>query len=215
MCATLFLLTDTNEELAAYQQQQVALEVRRAHNRRQRMRQSQRLIDSVDQLLSSLHQPFGTTAASIYQPLVARDAAAGLLAAATAAAAAAAAAAAEPQSNSALDSAVTCGQSAAIDAAAALPPRLQQCMRWTAVLALLQRQQQHAQTVGPIQLAAAASVGEVEQQLLLDWSKVPLELDPAFGGRLADADVVRAGKGRMNLRALRKRVQVGSMCVDT
>jgi SAM-dependent methyltransferase len=37
---------------------------------------------------------------------------------------------------------------------------------------------------------------------------VPPPLDPAFGGRLADADVVRAGRGAINLRALRKRVQV-------
>jgi hypothetical protein len=70
--------------------------------------------------------------------------------------------------------------------------------------------QQPRPAAGPIQLAAAAApVADIEARLLLDWSQVPLLLDPAFGGRLADADVVRAGKGRMNTRALRKRVQVG------
>jgi hypothetical protein len=77
-----------------------------------------------------------------------------------------------------------------------------------------QHQQLHQQsrtvTAGPIQLAGPGlQAAQVEAQLLLDWAQVPAALDPAFGGRLADADVVRAGRGRMNLRALRKRVQVG------
>eukprot|EP00775_Hariotina_reticulata_P004597 gene4597-4851_t len=42
---------------------------------------------------------------------------------------------------------------------------------------------------------------------------MPGALDPAFGGQLADADVVRAGQGRMNLRAIRKRVQVESFAL--
>jgi SAM-dependent methyltransferase len=61
---------------------------------------------------------------------------------------------------------------------------------------------------GPISLAAAPNAAGVASRLLFDWSMIPAALDPAFGGQLADADVVRAGAGAINLRALRKRVQV-------
>lgn len=230
------------------QEQQAALELRRAHNRRQRRRQSQRAIYSVEQLLSGLQQPFGMAAEQLYRPLLGQQAAAQLRLAAAAAerlhnttatassygrssssrqqqreveqpaeqpvahadAASlptAAGMSAEPPGSS---------RSSPASTLAGLPSRLQACMRWPAVLGLLQHQHQHEQqpsrshVVGPIQLLprSAASVPQVEQQLLLDWSCIPAVVDPAFGGRLADADVVRAGKGRMNLRVLRKRVQV-------
>lgn len=155
-------------------------------------------------MLSSLQPPFGAAAQGLYQPLLSQQAVQQLLAVQDAAGGSA---------------------DAAAGSGSLMPPRLQACLRWPALLPLLhqqdhhqqqddrqQQQQQHQQlAAGPIQLvsaAAASTVADVERQLLFDWSQIPGVLDPAFGGRLADADVVRAGKGRMNLRALRKRVQV-------
>lgn len=192
--ATLSHVADTAGELAALEQQQAALQDRREHNRRQRRRQSQRLVDSVDQLLSGLQQPFGQAAQQLYKPLLTQQACQQLLQLA----------AQQPPATAA---------GAVPSSVAQLPCRLEQALRWPVLQQQLQQQLEHHQpqpAAGPIQLAAAAApVADVEAQLLLDWSQIPLLLDPAFGGRLADADVVRAGRGRMNLRALRKRVQVG------
>lgn len=200
-CCHWFVPADSAEELAALQQQQAALDIRRAHNRRQRQRQSQRLVDSVGQLLSGLRQPFGEAAQQLYQPLLQQQACEQLQCLA-----AAHAAPADCLGN-------TSSSTSTMSSSSSLPPRLEQSLRWPVLQQTLQRQQQQPPaSTGPIQLASAASIAHVEQQLLLDWSQVPPLLDPAFGGRLADADVVRAGKGKMNLRALRKRVQVCTQC---
>ncbi|KAF6251681.1 hypothetical protein COO60DRAFT_1674803 [Scenedesmus sp. NREL 46B-D3] len=201
-------LTMTPQELEGLQQQQAAAALRRAHNKRQRDRRQQRLVGSVASLLGSLAPPAGMHAAQQYKPLLG------------------------PQlqrhcqlharhiSRSHLAGSSTCGSSSSSNSAdladqllAAMPDPLRSAVRIDQLQQLLQAQQQEQQQElqsGLIRLAAAPSVAAVQQRLLLDWSQLPGVVDPAFGGQLADADVVRAGAGRMNLRALRKRVQVES-----
>jgi hypothetical protein len=199
----------TLQELQEAKQQQAAASLRRAHNKRQRERRQQRLIDSVNSLLTGLDPPAGLHAAQQYQSLLG------------------------PQLQQQLhNSQLQSGQAAtsqqlfsssrfgtadvAEQLLAAMPARLRAAVRADKLQQLLhtQQQQQQQQQLGSglIRLAAAPSVAAVEQQLLFDWSTLPAVVDPAFGGQLADADVVRAGRGRMNLRALRKRVQVS--CVQ-
>jgi hypothetical protein len=60
----------------------------------------------------------------------------------------------------------------------------------------------------PIPVDGFPDLQSVQQQLVFNWEAMPPACDPAFGGQLADADVIRAGRGEMNARALRKRVQV-------
>jgi hypothetical protein len=184
--------------LQELQQQQTAAALRRAHNKRQRDRRQQRLIDSVNSLLTGLEPPAGLHAAQQYQPLLGprwqqqqQCGQAAPLAALT--------------SSSSIPG-VT--QDMVQQLVSVMPDPLRSAVRTDKLQQLLQTQQQQQQQSGLIRLAAAPSVAAVEQQLLLDWSKLPGAVDPAFGGQLADADVVRAGAGRMNLRALRKRVQV-------
>eukprot|EP00878_Enallax_costatus_P013255 GHUV01013857.1.p1 GENE.GHUV01013857.1~~GHUV01013857.1.p1 ORF type:complete len:460 (+),score=137.22 GHUV01013857.1:1668-3047(+) len=95
---------------------------------------------------------------------------------------------------------------------AAMPEPLRNVIIKDRLHQLLQSQQQQQQHQ-LIRLAAAPSVADVAQRLLFDWFKIPAVVDPAFGGQLADADVVRAGRGPMNLRSLRKRVQVESFAL--
>lgn len=199
----------TPQELQEVQQQQAAAALRRAHNKRQRDRRQQRLIDSVSSLLTGLSPPAGLAAAQQYQPLLGQRLQQQLLQ--------------QHQQNQQqleqaadlqLTSSSTGGSSSVLCATdlvcqlmAAMPDPLRLAIQVDKLQQLLQTQQQQ-QAPGLIRLAAAPSVVAVEQQLLLDWSLLPAVVDPAFGGQLADADVVRAGAGRMNLRALRKRVQV-------
>jgi hypothetical protein len=187
----------TPTELQELQQQQAAAALRRAHNKRQRDRRQQRLIDSVNSLLTGLAPPAGMHAAQQYQPLLGprlQQQQSKQLA--------------SPSVLTASSSSINPGVTEALveQLLAAMPGPLRSAVRIDKLQQLLQTQQQQS---GLIRLAAAPSVAAVEQQLLLDWTKLPGVVDPAFGGQLADADVVRAGAGRMNLRALRKRVQVG------
>uniref|UniRef100_A0A383V6D5 Methyltransferase domain-containing protein n=1 Tax=Tetradesmus obliquus TaxID=3088 RepID=A0A383V6D5_TETOB len=204
-------LTLTPQELQEVQQQQAAAALRRAHNKRQRDRRQQRLIDSVSSLLTGLSPPAGLAAAQQYQPLLGQRLQQQLLQQHQQH---------QQQLEQAADlqltssstggsSSVLCATDLVDQLMAAMPDPLRFAIQVDKLQQLLQTQQQQ-QGPGLIRLAAAPSVVAVEQQLLLDWSLLPAVVDPAFGGQLADADVVRAGAGRMNLRALRKRVQVES-----
>ena len=163
------------------------------HLKRRRQRQRGELVDGLDALLGALRLPTpnggggGGGVWQQYSPLLqglaAEWAAAGASAAAT-------------------DALV-----------ARMPPRLAAALRRDRFEAALRDAAAAgggaaAAIAGPIALAAAPDAAAVEARLLLDWSRLPAAVDPAIGGMLADADVVRAGKGRLNLRALRKRVQV-------
>lgn len=189
----------STEELAAVQHQQAAAAARRHHNRRQRQRQQQRLIGSVYKILQALPEPGGAAVLQQYKPLIGSQLASSV------------ALSAADGSTSGDDADVN--DSVINVLLTAMPEPLRSVIRRDRLQQLLTQQQQHHQHQHQqqqlIRLAAAPSVSNVSSQLLLDWSKIPQLIDPAFGGQLAAADVVRAGAGPMNMRALRKHVQVG------
>jgi hypothetical protein len=206
----------TPQELQEAQQQQAAAALRRAHNKRQRERRQQRLIDSVSTLLTGLAPPAGLHAAQQYQPLLGPQLQQQLLQQQQHLQQSSIKQAAESQPSTSSSSQLFAADFAE-QLVEAMPDPLRSAVRIDRLQQLLQAQQQQQQP-GLIRLTASPSVAAVEQQLLFDWSQLPDVVDPAFGGQLADADVVRAGAGRMNLRALRKRVQVSSVhtqsCID-
>eukprot|EP00879_Flechtneria_rotunda_P021258 GHRR01022396.1.p1 GENE.GHRR01022396.1~~GHRR01022396.1.p1 ORF type:complete len:441 (+),score=142.13 GHRR01022396.1:740-2062(+) len=229
-----FECTMTSGELAAHHKQQQRAAERREHNRRQRQRQQQRIADSMEQVLSGLPAPAGTAVLQQYQPLlgqnllqyIQQNSSSGqtplftiqqhstqIAESSHRQQGTAGADYSAPESSTCRTASVEMQTGQLLST---MPEPLRRCVRLHILQQLLVTSAAQAQAqpaTGLIRLAAAPCVADVEAQLLFDWSKIPAMFDPAFGGQLADADVVRARQGKMNLRALRKRVQVESFAL--
>lgn len=183
----------TPEELVLHHQQQTATAARRQHNKRQRQRQQQRLVDSVAQILQALPPPGGAAVLHQYKPLLGDSSQLQSLLSAV-------------DSSSRVEICQTADDGDVLRLLlSAMPAPLRSVIKADKLQQLLTIQQEPQQQ--PIQLAAAPSVAEVSQQLLFDWSQMPQVVDPAYGGQLGNAGAQHEAQ-RINLRALRKRVQV-------
>ncbi|KAI8467516.1 MAG: methyltransferase domain-containing protein [Monoraphidium minutum] len=203
--------TMSDEEVAEAALQRERAERHHAHLKRRRQRQRGEMIDTLEGLLEGLTRsgalPRGGDVWAEYTPLLSD------LAAQWRGAAAAGGDAAGGGSVGGESGGGGGGGGAALAAVlGSMPPRLRGVVRPERLLQELEAAWEAvprpAAAAGPIALAPAPSAADVAAALWFDWSKLPPEVDPAFGGQLADADVIRAGDGPINLRALRKRVQV-------